>query len=93
MSHWHDREKLLEEITARAETDLVFRKRLLTNPEPAILDAFRVTLPPGFRIRFIEKPAAVDLLVVLPEAHVPGYLDDDDLDAVAGGTAGSTDTW
>ncbi|HEX5725393.1 MAG TPA: NHLP leader peptide family RiPP precursor [Longimicrobiaceae bacterium] len=78
---------LLQDVIARATTDLVFRKRLLNNPETAIYDAFGVKLPGGQKIKFIEKPAGVDILIVLPDVNVPGQeLDDEDLDAVAGGT-------
>lgn len=87
-------ESLLQEVLARASTDLVFRKRLLGSPDAAVYEAFGVRLPVDQRIRFMEKPAGVDQLIVLPEVHVPGQeLDDDDLDAVAGGTGTCTDTW
>ena len=86
------RERLLQEVTARAATDLVFRKSLLTSPEAAIRDTFGVVIPSDVRIRFMEKPAGVDVLIVLPSIQPPvDELDDDDLDAVAGGT-GTEDT-
>lgn len=77
---------LLQQITARAVTDPDFRRKLLADPDRAVREAFGTPLPAGQRIRFIEKPADVDVLVVLPDPQSAGdALDDDDLDAVAGG--------
>jgi hypothetical protein len=88
-------EHLLQQVTARSATDLVFRRGLLTDPERTIRDAYGLVFPEGFRIHFVEKPDEVDIVVVLPEIHLPGgELDDDDLDAVAGGTnCAVSDTW
>lgn len=85
-------DNLLQEVAARAATDLVFRRRLLASPEEAIYDAFGVRIPHGHTLRFIEKPKGVDTLIVLPDLKGPGELDDDDLDAVAGGDGGDP-TW
>lgn len=83
-------EHLLQQVAARATTDRAFRERLLIDPGGALYAAFGVTLPSGHRIRFVEKPADVDTLVVLPDVLTPSNeLDDDDLDAVAGGDGGS----
>jgi len=88
-----ERNKLLQDITARTAVDLGFRRRLLSAPAEAILEAFGSRLPSDFRVRFIEKPAGVDLLVVLPDFQAFGQeLDDDDLDAAAGGE-GDPATW
>lgn len=85
----HDR--VLDEVTKRAGTDLAFRKRLLDDPEGAIFSEFGVRFPSGFRIRFIEKPANLDVLAVLPDVRLRGEeLDDEDLDAAAGGTGDPT---
>lgn len=79
-------DRLLRDATLRAATDQVFRKRLLTQPELAIYDAFGVRLPASHRLRFIEKPADVDTLIVLPDLENGEVeLDDDLLDAAAGG--------
>lgn len=83
---------LLQRVLALSVTDSAFRSRLLAEPEAAILDAFAVRVPGGYRVRFIEKPRELDALIVLPDAARPGgELDEDDLDLVAGGT-GTTDT-
>jgi len=79
-------DRLLRDASLRAATDQVFRKRLLTQPEQAIYDAFGVRLPSSHRLRFIEKPADVDTLIVLPDLENGQVeLDDDQLDAAAGG--------
>lgn len=90
----HDEgDDLLQRVLALSVTDTAFRSRLLTDPEGAILDAFSVRVPGGYRVRFIEKPAELDALVVLPDPAAPeGELDDDDLDLVAGGTSGCVNT-
>lgn len=80
----------MNEILSRASRDLSFREGLLDDPRAAILEQFGVELPPGYRIRFVEKPADLDALVVLPDRFREGPLDDDDLDAVAGGSGGGT---
>ena len=75
----------LHDAVLRATTDMVFRSRLLTDPGAAIYDAFGVRLPASHRVRFMEKPADVDTLIVLPDLDMGVELDDDDLDAAAGG--------
>lgn len=88
-------EHILQEVTARATVDVQFRQLLLAEPEKTIFEAYGVTIPAGHRVRFMEKPADVDTLIVLPDVVRPdGELDDDDLDAVAGGTCTmTTESW
>lgn len=82
-----ERDRLLHDVAVLASTDAAFRRRLLEDPGEAIFDAFGVRIPMQHRIRFIEKPEGIDTLIVLPHLQRPdGELDDDDLDAVAGGT-------
>lgn len=84
---------LLERVIALATTDMAFRARLLEDPSAAVRDQFGVHVPSAFRVKFIEKPAGLDALIVLPDPVCQdGELDDDDLDLVAGGTAGCVDT-
>ena len=80
---------LLREVVARATTDREFRVRLLADPASAIRNTFGVILPYNYRIRFMERPANVDELVVLPPLG-NSELDEDELEQVAGG--GDTDT-
>jgi len=58
---------VLSAVLARAETDVAFRARLLTEPHRAIEDAFGIQVPQDFRLRFIERQSDIDALVVLPD--------------------------
>jgi hypothetical protein len=86
----HVQEQLVEAVVQRSGMDRRFRQMLLASPRDAIRDAFGVDLPADFTLRFIEKDAGVDALIVLPDvrAEDDGELSDDDLDAVAGGDGG-----
>lgn len=86
-------EKLVEAVSHRAGSDRVFRQSLLADPAAAIHAAYGVTLPAGFRIRFVEKPADLDVLVVLPDAYADEELSDDELEQVAGGNDPSSGAW
>ena len=78
-----DRMKQVLELSA---VDMSFRRRLLDAPHEAIRDAFGIHVPPHFRMRFVERDADIDALVVLPEpAATSDELDDADLDSVSGG--------
>lgn len=81
-----EQEQLLQDVIVRATIDAAFRKRLLKEARSAIRDEFGVTIPRGHEIRFIERPHDVDTLIVLPDLNEPTELDDDDLEAAAGGT-------
>ncbi len=80
---------LLREVVERATGDREFRARLLSDPASAIRHTFGVILPYNFRIRFMERPANLDELIVLPPVAGHSELDEDDLEQVAGG--GDTD--
>lgn len=76
----------LERILARAGVDLAFRAALLLDPRRAIQDGLGVRIPPGFRVKFIERDENVDALIVLPDFRAPnGELSDLALDGVSGG--------
>jgi hypothetical protein len=81
--------KVLEIVLARSATDRDFRRRLLTDPRGAIHDACGVHVPQAFRIRFIERGADLDALIVLPDvasdADASGELSDAELESIAGG--------
>lgn len=80
-------QEALEQILTRAAADLDFRKALLADPRKTILDTLGLRIPANFRVKFIEREKDVDALIVLPDLQrQDGELDDDDLDAVAGGT-------
>ena len=84
-------EKLVEAVAYRAGSDRVFRQRLLADAAAAIHAEYGVTLPAGFRIQFVEKPADLDVMVVLPDFDADEELSDDDLEKVAGG--GDSGAW
>ena len=80
---------LREAILSRASWDPMFRTGLLQEPKQTIRDAFGVTIPEGFRIRFVEKGPDLDALVVLPDTNPDGpELSESDLDTVHGGEGG-----
>ncbi|MBK7536608.1 MAG: NHLP leader peptide family RiPP precursor [Myxococcales bacterium] len=80
-------QEALEQILTRAAADLDFRKALLADPRKTILDALGLRIPANFRVKFIEREKDVDALIVLPDLQrQDGELDDDDLEAVAGGS-------
>jgi hypothetical protein len=75
-------------VVTRAALDRHFRRDLLADPHRAVRESFGMELPPGLRLKFIEKDSDVDLLVVLPDLVEGGEpLDPDQLDVVLGGAA------
>jgi hypothetical protein len=80
---------LLERILQRSTTDTEFRARALEDAHAAIEEVLGVprnTLPQTMRVKFIEKDADVDTLIVLPDfADAEGQLSDSELESVAGG--------
>jgi len=89
-------QEALEKILARAGVDLDFRRALLVDPRKAIQDGLGVRIPPGFRVKFVERDENVDALIVLPDFQRPdGELSDCDLEAVAGGggAADPSEAW
>jgi hypothetical protein len=86
MSDIPDR-RVLASIAARATRDAAFRKRLIEDPHAAILEATGACVPPGLRIKFVEKDPEVDVMIVLPSAVLEdGELCEEDVEYVAGGT-------
>jgi hypothetical protein len=84
--HSQKEPRALQAILDRATTDLSFRKRLLVDPRAAIFDSFGVMIPPNFRIKFVERAADLDALIVLPDVeNGTGELSDDGLEKVSGG--------
>jgi hypothetical protein len=76
----------LQKILARASVDVGFRTALLIDPRRAIMEGVGVRIPPGFRVKFIERDENVDALIVLPDLErANGELRDDQLDWVSGG--------
>lgn len=77
----------LDLVMARAATDREFRRLLLVDPRRAIRNAFGVEPPLGLRLRFVEKDADVDLMLVLPDAIDDGEVTAEDLAAISGGAS------
>lgn len=75
-----------EPVLSRAAVDSVFRRRLLEEPRGALRSAFGIELPGDFRVKFIEKGADLDVLLVLPDPRPGEELSEDELEEVAGGT-------
>jgi hypothetical protein len=86
-------EEAIKAIVDRASRDQQFRRDLLTDPRSAIERAYGVTIPSTYRIRFIEKGADVDALVVLPDFSPDGELSERDLEHVSGGAQHHAATW
>jgi hypothetical protein len=78
----------LTAVLARSAVDREFRRDLLIDPQAALKSALGMVFPAGFRIRFIERHADVDALVVLPDFKGivdPDEIDDGALECVSGG--------
>lgn len=81
-----EHQQAIEAILRRAAHDREFRSQLVGDPRTAIQAAYGVTIPPTFRVRFVEKGDDLDALIVLPDFQTPdGALSDDELEHVAGG--------
>jgi len=86
-------------VLARSAVDRQFRQHLLTDPRAALKAAFALVLPNDYNVRFIERDAHLDALVVLPDFKgepETGELDDHALEAVNGGSAagwGNDSSW
>jgi hypothetical protein len=86
-------EDAIKAIVDRASRDPAFRRDLLTDPRSTIERAYGVSIPPTYRIRFIEKGPDVDALVVLPDFSPDGELSDHDLEHVSGGAQHHAPSW
>lgn len=78
----------LTTVLARSAVDREFRRDLLIDPQTALKSALGMEFPAAFRIRFIERHADVDALVVLPDfkgTADPDEIDDRALESVSGG--------
>lgn len=82
-------QQALDAVLQRSSVDLEFRQRLLTSPRRAIQEAYGVSIPASFRVKFIERDADVDALIVLPDVRPSSReLSDESLETVAGGGGG-----
>ncbi|MEW5929407.1 MAG: hypothetical protein AB1941_18290 [Gemmatimonadota bacterium] len=81
----HPLQSGLAAVTMRAAFDRAFRSALLRDPRGAVREAFGIELPATLRLRFVEKPGDVDLLVVLPDLVGETPLSPAELERIAGG--------
>jgi hypothetical protein len=87
-----EQQQVLRAVLQRSTVDRAFRRKLLTDPRTAIEQAFGVRIPDQYRIRFVERDADVDALIVLPDFSADGTdscddeLSDSELEHVAGGS-------
>ena len=83
---YSDEQDILNDVQRRATVDRDFRERLLNEPDSVLAEVTGQGVPEDFTIRFIEKDANTDALIVLPDM-VPetAELSEADLEAVAGG--------
>ena len=80
----------MQEILARSARDPEFREKLLSDPHAAIEEHTGEEMPEDMDISFIENQG--DATLVLPDYQDPeAELEDDELEAVAGG-ADTVDT-
>jgi hypothetical protein len=87
-SETHNDEYIFEQMLKRSATDAEFRARLVNDPTSAIEETIGVplsTLPRPINVKFIEKEAGVDAVLVLPDFVDASSLSDAELEAVAGG--------
>lgn len=82
--------RIVDAVHDRARTDDAFRALAVRDPRRAVKDLTGEDVPASFRIAFVDADA-YDFVSVLPPSDVSGPLTDDELNAVAGGTGGSTD--
>ncbi|MEO5816988.1 MAG: hypothetical protein ABIT20_17095 [Gemmatimonadaceae bacterium] len=61
-----DEQNILARVLTRSAVDPEFRRRLLSDPGAAVAEVVGEAFPEGWRIRFIEQPADLDALIVLP---------------------------
>ena len=54
-------------VLARSAVDWQFRQHLLVDPRAALQAAFALVLPSDYQVRFVERDAHLDALVVLPD--------------------------
>ena len=90
-----DREQqLLKAVLKRATVNRPFREALLTDPHTAIEQTFGIKIPAHYRVRFVEREAGVDALIVLPDFNPgAGGGSDNGSEDLAGGRNTGEMTW
>lgn len=84
-------QETMQEILARSAREPAFREKLLSDPHAAIEEHTGNEVPEDVDISFIENQG--DATLVLPDYQDPeAELEDDELEAVAGGAGVPTTT-
>jgi len=87
MAEWtyEEGKRAMNEAVRRSATDPAFRKLMLTDVNKAVEQVAGKSVPPGFKIRVMEK-GGTDMTLVLPDpVKAGGELSDKELEQVAGG--------
>jgi len=79
------RNEIIEEILRRSAVDAEYRARLLSDAHAAAAEVTGAGIPESVKLQFVEKPAGVDAVFVLPDFAPSGELAESELEAVAGG--------
>jgi hypothetical protein len=83
-----------QQVIERANTDPEFRKLLIEDPSAALREVTGVPLPSNINIRVVEEQPGEVVLVVPARGMESGtQLSEAELEGVAGGGAGGSDTW
>ena len=75
-------------LIAKAWTDEAFRQQLLSNPKAVVEQEYGAALPEGMNVEIIQEPANTLYIVLpaMPESSSSEELNDEQLEAVAGGS-------
>lgn len=85
-----DRDQVERDIIQKAATDASFRQQLISNPRQTLESNIGAPLPGNVKVQVLEETPSQFYLVLPPAGVKAGsQLSDEELGAVAGGTAES----
>lgn len=79
------RAELQDEVTRRAIDDPEFRQAVVADPRGTLMKSFDIDLPDAIQLKVVVDSSDTSYLVVPAEPCTEGELEDQALDAVAGG--------
>ena len=82
-----ERSEMLEQLIGRAWRDEGFKSRLVQNPAGAVQEEFGFKVPDFIKVKVLEETADTRYIVLPYRAAANDELMDQELEAVAGGTA------